>query len=113
MPSLMSKRLTMSTKRSSGTLWVLVLLPSRASLASFLTGGWFPLSSTKLCFNLPPSLQPSSALQLERCQVVTDEVKAMAEALAQKMVEEKCKNMEENYKNMREEQDNARSSKRR
>jgi CRISPR/Cas system-associated endonuclease Cas1 len=37
----------------------------------------------------------------------------MAEALAQKMVEEKCKNMEENYKKMREEQDNARSSKRR
>ena len=37
---------------------------------------------------------------------VPDEVKAMAEALAQKMVEEGIKKMEEDYKNKREEQDN-------
>ena len=37
---------------------------------------------------------------------VSDEVKAMAEALAQKMVEEGIKKMEEDYKNKREEQDN-------
>ena len=37
---------------------------------------------------------------------VSDEVKAMAEALAQNMVEEGIKKMEEDYKNKIEEQDN-------
>jgi len=36
---------------------------------------------------------------------VSNEVKAMAETLAQKMVEDRCKKMEEDYKKMREEQD--------
>ena len=36
---------------------------------------------------------------------VSDEVKAMAEILAQKMVEDRWKKMEEDYKKMREEQD--------